>query len=57
MPSAAPAPSPANAALACLHALAERPFAQLKSRHVLHKIRISPGRVTVLLLALLAVDQ
>ncbi|GFE12273.1 hypothetical protein Sgleb_03200 [Streptomyces glebosus] len=35
---------------------AERPFAELKCRRALHKIRISPGRVTVLLHALLALD-
>ncbi|MEH6374817.1 hypothetical protein V7793_10885 [Streptomyces sp. KLMMK] len=36
---------------------AERPFAQLKSRRVLHRIRIESGRVTALLHALPAVNQ
>ncbi|BCK66324.1 hypothetical protein Srufu_002770 [Streptomyces libani subsp. rufus] len=43
-------------ASARLRALAERPFAKLKCRRALHKIRISPGRVTVLLHALLALN-
>ncbi|MGA5566144.1 hypothetical protein ACPCUV_33935 [Streptomyces platensis] len=54
---AAPAPGPANVTPARLRALAERHFAQLKSRRLLHMMRISPGRVTVLLLALLAGNQ
>ncbi|MEU3990271.1 hypothetical protein AB0F24_18160 [Streptomyces platensis] len=43
--------------IARLRAPAERPFAELKCRRALHKIRISPGRVTVLLHALLAVNH
>ncbi|WP_330479339.1 hypothetical protein OG301_35275 [Streptomyces platensis] len=43
--------------IARLRAPAERPFAELKCRRTLHKIRISPGRVTVLLHALFAINH
>ncbi|MER0477835.1 hypothetical protein ABR737_05650 [Streptomyces sp. Edi2] len=47
----------ANTGLARLRAPAERPFAHLKSRRVLHKIRTSFGRATALLHAPLADNQ